>query len=528
MRKLVSIGVVAAAFVLTAAAGPASAGTLCVGGPGCFSSIQAAVAAAQSGNTIRIAPGTFAGPVTIAKSLTIMGAGAQATTISGGGPVLTIGTFDATTEPTVSISGVTITGGHTTGSPESIPVPNVNALGGGIEVPRGAGSALGAAVTISNSVVTGNTVAPTASVPSGLPCPGNTICPFARAGGGGIDTWGPLTLTNSVVSDNIAQGPVASDAEGGGIFSHRGALTIANSVVSGNQADASAPDGRFATGGGILVDGGTASIENSSVTGNSAVLTAAFPSSVDLNAAGGGVFVSERADAAAIGNTSISGNTAAMTNSVGDATAFSAGIHANIDVALENDAIVGNRVSSSTVGSSAGNADGSSGAGEFSGNLDNVRLTANTVTVRAAHGTASGEGGASVFDGGTITNAIVGGNRLDLASPFGAVSGSGGGIFAAVDLTLRGSTVFGNTIAAQGASGAAFGGGLYDVAFPDGPDGPPGGALTMVNSSVVANVLVRSPGLALQGGGLYLQNEPLSLTNTIIALNLPDQCVGCS
>ena len=45
--------------------------------------------------------------------MNIVGAGAHNTIINGGGPVLTIGAFNASTEPTVSISGVTITGGVT-------------------------------------------------------------------------------------------------------------------------------------------------------------------------------------------------------------------------------------------------------------------------------------------------------------------------------------------------------------------------------------------------------------------------------
>ena len=69
------------------------AASLCVGKqPGCYGSIQAAVDAAPDGATITVGPGTFAGGITIAKSLTLRGAAAAATVISGGGPVLTIGT----------------------------------------------------------------------------------------------------------------------------------------------------------------------------------------------------------------------------------------------------------------------------------------------------------------------------------------------------------------------------------------------------------------------------------------------------
>src|SRR4051794_39890534 len=106
---------------LLAAAGPGTAsarGDLCVGAEaGCFATVQPAVDAARDGDTIRLRPGTFAGGVIVDKSVTIDGSGARETVIAGGGPVVTIGEFRAAEEPTVSISGVTITGGRTTGGP---------------------------------------------------------------------------------------------------------------------------------------------------------------------------------------------------------------------------------------------------------------------------------------------------------------------------------------------------------------------------------------------------------------------------
>ena len=91
------------------------------------------------------------------------------------------------------------------------------AEGGGIEIPPNADFTGGATVTISNSVITGNRVAPTQTLPFGPPCPGNVNCPYAAANGGGIDSWGTLTLTNTTVSNNrvgTASGlsSIASDA----------------------------------------------------------------------------------------------------------------------------------------------------------------------------------------------------------------------------------------------------------------------------------------------------------------------------
>jgi hypothetical protein len=368
--------VVASLTAAAAAVGSqrATAATLNVCPSGCaFTQIAPALAAAKNGDTIRIGPGTYAGGVTIDVSVALEGAGAASTIVSGGGPVLTIGEFGAASEPRVSISGVTITGGVSTSSRECGPscgtgYVTATALGGGIEVPPGAGST-GASVTISDSVISGNRASPTRTVPSvRAVCPGGVPCRFALAGGGGIDNWGAMTLVSSTVSGNEVSGAV-SDADGGGILNMNGTLTLANSVITGNRASASAPYGRFADSGALFLAGGTLAMSNSSVTNNSATLAAAFPSSVGVGVHAGAIHVSDQARSATISNTTISGNAATMTNSVGDAFADSAGVHTDIDVSvnshlftLTNDVIANNHVTASTVGGSTGNVDGSSGS----------------------------------------------------------------------------------------------------------------------------------------------------------------------
>ena len=100
-----------------------------------------------------VGPGRFAGGITIAKSLTLRGAAAAATVISGGGPVLTIGGAGAAGEPTVSIAGITIRDGvNGSGANE--------AFGGGIPIPRAPGGGTGATVTVTDSLITSNRTAP--------------------------------------------------------------------------------------------------------------------------------------------------------------------------------------------------------------------------------------------------------------------------------------------------------------------------------------------------------------------------------
>ena len=75
-------------------------------------------------------------------------------------------------------------------------------------------------------------------------------------------------------------------------------------------------------------------------------------------------------------------------------------------------------------------------------------------------------------------------------------------------MTLRNTPVSGNTAEVSGQSALAQGGGIFDAPIPNGP---PGGPLTLLNSNVTGNTLSGSAGAQLQGGGLYIQSEQLTL-----------------
>jgi len=90
-RKSLTVAAAAATVALaalTAAGGHARAASLCVnpgGTSGCMATIQAAVSAAASGDTITVSPGTYQESVTIKTPLTLQGAGAPAPTIDAHG-----------------------------------------------------------------------------------------------------------------------------------------------------------------------------------------------------------------------------------------------------------------------------------------------------------------------------------------------------------------------------------------------------------------------------------------------------------
>jgi hypothetical protein len=497
---------VLASASLSAAAQSAATTALCVGGqPGCFATIQAALDAAQNGDTIEIAPGTFAGGITIDKSVSIVGVSAGATTIEGGGPVITIG--NGTANLTVSISRVTITGGFNDSKPESFFGAGFFAAGGGVLIPEAADHTTGATVTISDSVISGNRVA------AGPPQP---LCgnPCSFASGGGIANWGTLTVTRTRIDDNVAgstttRGGLATDARGGGIWnSSVGAVTLRHSFVTGNRSAVSAPNGRFAEGGGIN-DDGTLTIEDSIVSENSCDASTAVPNTFPFEmqaAVGGGIRITETPGAnATITGTTISGNHVSSTNVGGDAQANSGGL--DVDGSL---LLVDSRVDRNTVRTSVP---------PSSGNLASAAF-----------------GGIEVTGAATIRNSSISGNLLRAVSPSGPAVGGGGGIGnLSGQVTLEQALVIGNRMSAEGGIGLPFvggginGGGILNTDFGAGPP-----ELTLSHSVVTANELTTTTtGITPRGGGIFSANVftgdpiPFTLSRTVVAGNKPEECFGC-
>ena len=535
------------------AAQPAHHRELCVGsGSGCYKTVQAAVDAARSGDTVRIGRGTFAGGVTIRASIHVVGAGARLTTIRGGGPALTIGTFGAATEPSVSITGVEVTGGVTHSSAQSKPVvgkTGVLALGGGIEVPPGRRFSDGATVTIRDSVITRNRVAPSATVRSGLPC--GSACPFALAGGGGIDNWGNMTLTNTVVSHNRAGGPNTSDADAGGLYTPQGHLTLRHSIVTGNRAVAPPPYGRFAEGAGVDITStpfflrprrriSTLTIDASRITANAATLADGFTSDVEAHANTGGVLIAGDDDCtkpasgcvrATIRKSLVSGNTATAGNIGGDATAFDGGIGVDGVLLLSGSTIRDNQVRVKVPAGSTAGAFGDSGGIGMGGyaTITSSRLIGNSVSVTSPGGAASAMfAGLSVGNGAfatTIEDGDISRNRLAASTISGSVTLQGAGIghLNGAPLVLRDTTVARNLATANAPGGMVQGGGIWNGSLdPSSSLGP----LRLIDSTVVRNVLTASAGITAQGGGIFTIAKP-SIRHTTIAHNRPDQCHGC-
>lgn len=237
LLALTLVALAAGSFLSSASATQPKCLIVNLGGiDGSWSTLQAAQDAASAGDTLKV-KGTCHGLTTLSKDLTIVGQsnpGFGTATLDGAqaGSVVTIG-------PGVSaaISGLTITNGKSAD------------FGGGIK------NSSGGSVTLTDSIVSGNTAFATPTTSGGT----------GAAGGGGIGqgtSSGPVTLTNSSVTGNSA--PI----NGGGIYlfaagaTPSGPVTLTHTSLSGNSAGQ--------TGGGIRLTGGSVTMTNSTVSGNTA------------------------------------------------------------------------------------------------------------------------------------------------------------------------------------------------------------------------------------------------------------------
>jgi len=518
----------------------ALAATRCVGGgAGCHRTLQAALDASRDGDTIKVSAGTFAGGVTITKSVSVVGAGAGATTIKGGGPVVTVGEAGDATPPTVKIAGVKITGGRVGDGVFAT-------AGGGIDVRVGGADfdAPGATLTIKDAVISGNRAAPTETLLPQSPeqeedwphCPGG-FCAFAGASGAGIQNLGNLTLIRTTVSDNVAGGPVASDAAGGGIWSSLGTLTIEDSALVRNRVAVGDPNGRFAEGGAMLVEDGSGPvvIRDTLIGDNRAELSNHLPPVVDdepldLEVHAAGVLIANNIPTT-IERSVFAGNDVSAKDPVGEPLAFDSALHVlDSPLTMRDVLITGNTVTSDTLSTEHVGPAGSAVELGGGGTLKRVHILGNTVTVKTSEGLASATNGLATYDNfeesspdlATVEDSVIAGNTAVARSQRGNAQIIGAGVLNNSLLTLRDTAVSHNSGRAVGAGGFAQGGGIWNGVLLTGPPVE----LTLDRSLVTGNSLTSSAGIERSGGGVFT-TEPIVRNRTLIAGNSPDQCFGC-
>jgi CSLREA domain-containing protein len=228
-------------YVVTTAVDDASgvAGN-CTSSPEGTCSLRDALAAARAANGAAISfdPTVFAAGNTAAQntitltstlnipSNTTITGSAAGITIAGGGPTSSYLAFEVADGVTgAAINGLTITNAYNTG---------LTFDGGAFYV--------AGALTVTNSTISGNAAQ------------GNSVSVVPSSSfGGGFYVTGSLTLIDSTVAGNSA------GTNGGGIF-NQGSVSVIGSTIANNTAG---------NGGGLVNDGGTVSLANSILSGNS-------------------------------------------------------------------------------------------------------------------------------------------------------------------------------------------------------------------------------------------------------------------
>jgi hypothetical protein len=525
MTLLAAVASVATLFFLPVAASAHTGHDMCVGPhSGCLPTLRSALAAAADGSTIHLAAGTYRGGLTIAKSVTLVGAGESRTVIRGGGPVVTITLRDDGTRPTVVLRSLGVTAGVTTEDVTN--GDGVVALGGGLYIPAPGGKR-GATVTLDHVWVHGNRAAAAhvSTSPSGVKCPKGD-CPFAFSAGGGIANFGNLTLRHSRVEANYATGRV-SDADGGGIYNGLGSLKLLSSVVAGNQARPESI-GRFAEGGGVFLTSGSLDVNATTIVGNSADLMTSWPVSgqgevIDMNANSGGIHIGDGIKAT-IRNSRLVGNHISAIDPHGEPAAFdSAMLVGDSDIRVDHSDFVGNAGYART----ATDADiGDSGnAVEFDGpgTMTHSRVSDNTAVSIGVAGPAGVAGGVAVYDFSsnprqvTIADSVISGNRSFADSDVGPANGNGGGVINNSLLDLNRVTIADNKLRVAGSSPTAQGGGVWNGPLLSGPPV----RLRVSHSRISGNAVSTDSGGTSQGGGIYTL-VPFTRTVTTISHNRPD------
>ncbi len=235
--------------------------------------INGAIGKAATGDTIKVAVGTYTGTgtevVLISKSVSLSGGwNASFTTQSGtstiDGQNAHVGVSAAST---VTLDRFTIENGQgdfgggiynsgnvtITVSSSLIQNNSVTYSGGGI-YNNNSGT-----LTLNNTTISNNLATYGGGISNGwgnVTLNNTTIRNNSAYHGGGIDNFGSFVLNNSTVNNNF------SDSYAGGIYAEQGSLTLNNSTISNNLTNG--------YGGGIYQFSGSLILRNSTVSNNSA------------------------------------------------------------------------------------------------------------------------------------------------------------------------------------------------------------------------------------------------------------------
>lgn len=321
-----------------------------------------------------------------------------------------------------TISGLTITGG-------SVATPGT--FGGGGITSYGT-------LSLDHVVVSGNSVG------------------AGAYGAGGILTVGALSINDSAISDNSTTGN-----QGGGIFDFGHDVSVTDSTVSGNN-------------GGIYIDGAgvspmpTLTVTDSSISGNTITVGPALGAGIEAGGA----------------NVTISGSVLAD-NTASSGLSLGGAIH--IDFSSPSDSSVLTITDSTFIGNQAlAPSGGTVGGGAIYTDPGATISISRTQFVNNTASSVSGAGGGALdlnqLAKGTITDSAFIGNQaiLPASTPAAGPAANGGAIELqgyGGALAISGSTFAGNQANAGAASGLGIGGAILNQ----------GGSVLDLSNSLVMN-----------------------------------------
>lgn len=433
-----------------------------------FNSIQSAIDAANSGNTIGICAGTYFENLLLDKNLTLQGAGSDKTMIDGRALRTTIIIAQGVS---ATVNGMTVRNGL-----ETSKTPSESRGGGGI---RNLGT-----LHVANCTLTGNEAYHDTTMPYGggifnrglLVVDTCLITQNSSPLGGGVfnDLTGNATFINSTVSNNggpgkgggiynrgtvEATGTLITDnwtlEHGGGVMNESGSFRLDNSTVTSNGTD-------YGGGGIYNQSGGTVNVIHSTVTNNG-------------SAAGGGIYNAQ--------NSTVTLSEASVSNNKVPEGGSGIGIYNLGTLLIDHSTIADNRPSSIF------NPDLDAAGGGIH-NEGTATVTDSTIRSNSAyHGNGHRVGG-GIWNSGSfaIKTSLLADNQ----------AGSGGGIYntASGQFEVANSTLRGN-------NGPGSGGGIYNF-----------GAISILNCTIAENNTGSGPnGIANNPGAT------LTLQNSIVANN---------
>ncbi|MBP6786006.1 MAG: right-handed parallel beta-helix repeat-containing protein [Candidatus Promineofilum sp.] len=262
-----------------------------------------------------------------------------------------------------------------------------------------------------------------------------------------VDAGGALTLQNTTISNGFADNQDLGSGLGGGILSY-GVLTVEGSTITENNAKSYHYNDEGG-GGGIAADGPT-TITNSTISDNHA--------SVDGTGAGGGILIDSQATATITGSAILDNTLEGYTASYGGGIAVLG--QANIN--------------SSTIAGNVNDGSISNAGGGGIAVLGQATITGSTISNNAVtpyfdsyyHISAGTGGGLSNVGTAAIVNSTISGNEANYG---GGVANSGQGELTVSSSTLSGNSAFvtdpGSYYTAKGGTG----GGIFSA--PYSPNG---------------------------------------------------------